>query len=96
MSAPGRTLVVLVQDHPGVLTRVAGLFRRRNFNIESLVVGQSETPGVSRMTVVAAGTAEEVDKVAKQLEKVVEVIEVRDVSGGYPHMREVALIRVRA
>ncbi len=92
----GRTLVVLVRDNPGVLTRVAGLFRRRNFNIESLVVGHSETPGVSRMTVVVAGGAAEVDQVVKQLLKLVEVLEVRDVSDGSPLLREMALIRVGA
>ncbi|MEJ7653514.1 MAG: acetolactate synthase small subunit [Chloroflexia bacterium] len=96
MSAPSRTLVVLVQDHPGVLTRVASLFRRRNYNIESLVVGHSETPGVSRMTVVVSGEAREVDQVAKQLQKLIEVNEVRDVSDGSPLLREMALIRVRA
>ncbi len=92
----GRTLVVLVRDNPGVLTRVAGLFRRRNYNIESLVVGHSETPGVSRMTVVVAGSAPEVDQVAKQLLKLIEVLEVRDVSEGSPLLREMALIRVAA
>ncbi len=92
----GRTLVVLVRDNPGVLTRVAGLFRRRNYNIESLVVGHSETPGVSRMTVVVAGGAPEVDQVAKQLRKLIEVLEVRDVSEGSPLLREMALIRVAA
>lgn len=96
MNGAARTLVVLVQDHPGVLTRVASLFRRRNFNIESLVVGHSERPGVSRMTVVAAGEAGEVDQVVKQLQKLIEVIEVRDVSDGSPLLREMALIRVRA
>ena len=90
----GRTLVVLVRDNPGVLTRVAGLFRRRNFNIESLVVGHSEQPGVSRMTVVVAGGGPEVDQVVKQLEKLIEVLEVRDVSDGSPLLREMALIRV--
>ncbi|MDQ3328144.1 MAG: acetolactate synthase small subunit, partial [Chloroflexota bacterium] len=84
------------RDNPGVLTRVAGLFRRRNYNIESLVVGHSETPGVSRMTVVVAGSAPEVDQVAKQLLKLIEVLEVRDVSEGSPLLREMALIRVAA
>ncbi|MDQ3855335.1 MAG: acetolactate synthase small subunit [Chloroflexota bacterium] len=96
MSETGRTLVVLVQDHPGVLTRVASLFRRRNFNIESLVVGHSEQPGISRMTVVAAGSEQEVDQIVKQLQKLVEVLEVRDVTDGSPLLREMALIRVRA
>ncbi len=96
MSQSPRTLVVLVQDHPGVLTRVAGLFRRRNFNIESLVVGHSETPGISRMTVAVAGGTAEVEQVAKQLQKLVEVLEVRDVSDGAPLLREMVLVRVSA
>ncbi len=96
MSQSPRTLVVLVQDHPGVLTRVAGLFRRRNFNIESLVVGHSETPGISRMTVAVAGGPAEVEQVAKQLQKLVEVLEVRDVSDGAPLLREMVLVRVSA
>ena len=96
MTEQGRTLVVLVRDNPGVLTRVAGLFRRRNFNIDSLAVGHSETPGVSRMTVVVAGGAAEVDQVIKQLLKLVEVLEVRDVSDGSPLLREMALIRIQA
>lgn len=96
MSDHFRTLVVLVQDHPGVLTRVSGLFRRRNFNIESLVVGHSETPGISRMTVVVNGSETDVEQVVKQLQKLIEVMEVRDVSDGSPLLREMALIRVNA
>ncbi|ACZ41109.1 acetolactate synthase, small subunit [Thermobaculum terrenum ATCC BAA-798] len=94
MSTQGRTLVALVQDHPGVLTRISGLFRRRNFNIESLAVGHSEKPGVSRMTIVVNGDASEVDQVVKQLSKLIEVIEVKDISEGAPLLRELALIRV--
>ena len=94
-TSTGRTLVVLVDDNPGVLARVAGLFRRRNYNIESLVVGHSEIPGISRMTVAVAGDATEVDQVIKQLGKLVEVREVRDVSEGAPLLREMALVRVR-
>lgn len=96
MSANERTLVVLLQDHPGALTRVSSLFRRRNFNINSLTAGKSERPGISRMSVVVAGEAAEVDQVAKQLQKLIEVIEVRDVSDGAPLLREMALIRVQA
>ncbi len=96
MSGAGRTLVVLLEDHPGALTRVTSLFRRRNFNIDSLAVGHSERPGISRMSVVVAGDASEVDQVVKQLHKLIEVVEVRDVSDGAPLLREMALIRVRA
>ena len=57
------TLVLLVEDHPGVLNRVVSLMRRRNFNIDSITVGHSEQPGVSRMTIQLRGESEEIDKV---------------------------------
>jgi acetolactate synthase small subunit len=63
------TLVALVEDKPGVLTRVASLFRRRNYNIESLTVGHTENPGVSRMTIVVDSTRTNVEKVAQNLYK---------------------------
>lgn len=66
------TLVALMQDRPGVLTRAVSLFRRRGFNIESLTVGHSETPGVSRMTLVVESEA--VEQVVKQLYRLVEVL----------------------
>jgi acetolactate synthase, small subunit (EC 2.2.1.6) len=65
------TIVALVQDRPGVLSRVVGLIRRRGYNIESLAVGHSETPGVSRMTIVVEW--EDVEQVVKQLYRLIEV-----------------------
>ena len=88
------TLVALVQDHPGVLNRVVSLVRRRNFNIDSLTVGHSETPGISRMTLVV-DTAE-VEQIMKQLYRLIEVLKVSDVTHDQPLEREVALIKVHA
>lgn len=87
------TLVALVQDRPGVLTRAVSLFRRRGFNIESLAVGHTETPGVSRMTLVVE--SEEVDQVIKQLDRLVEVLQVSDVTNEATVEREMVLMKVR-
>lgn len=88
------TVVAWMEDRPGVLTRVASLFRRRGFNIESLAVGHSETPGISRMTFVVDGDHRMVDQAMRQLEKQVDVIRVEDVSQRPIVVREMALIRV--
>jgi acetolactate synthase I/III small subunit len=90
------TLVSLVQDEPGVLTRVAGLFRRRGFNIESLSVGHCEQPGLSRMTIVVRGDDSEVDQVTKQLDKLINVVNVTDITRRDMVARELALIKVSA
>jgi acetolactate synthase-1/3 small subunit len=90
------TLVAMMEDKPGVLSRVSGLFRRRNYNIESLTVGHSETPGISRMTVVVRGDERVVLQVLEQLSKLVNVTEVRDVSAYPAVIRELALIKVKA
>ncbi len=90
------TLIALVEDKPGVLNRIASLFRRRAFNIESLTVGHTEQPGVSRMTIVVDSTRTDVQKVAQNLYKLVNVIEVEDVTESPAVMRDLALIKVRA
>jgi acetolactate synthase-1/3 small subunit len=90
------TLVAVVEDKPGVLNRMVSLFRRRRYNIESLAVGHSETPGISRMTLVVEGNDRVIEQVKKQLEKLVNVIEVQDVTGKPAVIRELALIRVQA
>ncbi|HUU65042.1 MAG TPA: acetolactate synthase small subunit [Dehalococcoidales bacterium] len=90
------TLVALVEDKPGVLTRMASLFRRRGFNIESIAVGHSELPDLSRMTIVVSGSANILEQVRKQLSKVVDVVKVVDVTGDNITARELALIKVRA
>ena len=89
------TLVAWMRDKPGVLNRVSGMLRRRNFNIDSLQVGHSETPGISRMTFVVDGNAHMVDQVIKQLRKVIDVTRVEDISEKPSVVRELALIRVQ-
>jgi acetolactate synthase-1/3 small subunit len=90
------TLVALVADKPGVLNRMASMFRRRGFNIESIAVGHSEAPNLSRMTIVVDGTTTSVEQVRKQLDKVVDVVKVSDISGDEIITRELALIKVKA
>ncbi|MEZ4658880.1 MAG: acetolactate synthase small subunit [Caldilineaceae bacterium] len=90
------TLVAWMRDRPGVLNRVSGMLRRRNFNIDSLQVGHSETPGISRMTFVVDGDERMVDQVIKQLRKVVDVTRIEDMTEKKIVAREMALIRVRA
>lgn len=87
-----RTLVALVENKPGVLNRVASLFRRRNFNIDSLTVGRTENPAISRMTIVVDAESE---KIRTQLYKLVNVIQVQDVTDIPDVSRDLALIKVR-
>jgi acetolactate synthase I/III small subunit len=88
------TLVAWMRDKPGVLNRVAGLLRRRNFNIDSLQVSHSETPGISRMTFVVDGDERMVDQVVKQMQKLVDVTRIDDFSNQPVVLRELALLRV--
>jgi acetolactate synthase I/III small subunit len=90
------TLVALMEDRPGVLNRVASLFRRRNYNIESLAVGHSEVAGISRMTIVLDGDSRVVEQVVKQLYKLINVTDVFDVTDRPSVVRELALIKVKA
>ena len=89
------TLIALVEDKPGVLTKVASMFRRRGFNIASLAVGKSEQPGLSRMTFVVNGDDHTVGQVVKQLDKLIDVIEVSDITDESIVTRELALIKVK-
>jgi acetolactate synthase-1/3 small subunit len=88
------TLSILVEDKPGVLTRVAGLFARRGFNIESLAVGTSEDPTLSRITITIDGEAQPVDQVTKQLHKLINVIKIRDLESKTSVHAELLLVRV--
>jgi acetolactate synthase-1/3 small subunit len=90
------TINAWMEDKPGVLNRVAGLFRRRNFNIESLAVGHSETPGISRMTFVAYGTDRDMRQITTQLDKLINVTRIEDVTHKPAINRELALIKVKA
>ena len=89
-----RTITSLVQDRPGVLSRISGLFRRRGFNIASLAVGSSEKPGLSRMTFVVEGSASSLRSVAEQLDKLIDVVEAKDITEKNIVWRELALIKV--
>ncbi|MFO0744281.1 MAG: acetolactate synthase small subunit [Myxococcota bacterium] len=90
-----RTFVVYVEDKPGVLNRAASLFRRRGFNIESLNVGQTHVAGVSRMTVVVEADDDTAKRIEANLYKLVNVLEVQDITHRPSIERELALIKVR-
>jgi len=85
-----------MEDKPGVLNRISSLFRRRNFNIESLTVGHSEIPGISRMTIVSEGDSTIIEQVEKQLYKLINVTKVTNVTDEPTVIRELALIKVTA
>jgi acetolactate synthase-1/3 small subunit len=90
------TLSVLVENKPGVLTRIAGLFARRGFNIDSLAVGRTESPDVSRMTIVVEGDDRVIEQVTKQLHKLIDVIKLNDITDDEYVDRELTLIKVNA
>jgi acetolactate synthase-1/3 small subunit len=90
------TISVLVENSPGVLMKVAGLFRRRGYNIDSLAVGVTEQPTVSRMIIIVGGEPEILEQIIKQLNKLIEVIKVNDVTGFSTVDRELALIKLNA
>ncbi|MGM0880219.1 MAG: acetolactate synthase small subunit [Bacillota bacterium] len=90
------TIAVIVNDQPGVLQRVSGLFGRRGFNIESITVGTSEEAGLSRMVIVTTGDDHTLEQVTKQLYKLIDVIKVIDLSSNPMVARELALIKVNA
>ncbi len=89
-------LAVLVEDKPGVMARVSGLFRRRGFNIASVSVGPTQEAGVSRMTLVVDGDQRHVEQVKKQLYKLIDVIKIVDLAPGSTVERELVLVKVRA
>ena len=88
------TVVALVEDRPGVLHRVSSLFRRRGFNIDSLAVGTTAEQGISRMTLVVDGDQGIVDQVEKQLMKLIDVVQVSDLTREETVVRELALVKV--
>jgi len=96
VSGERHTLGVLVENRPGVLTRVAGLFTRRGFNIESLAVGPTDDATVSRMTIVVEGDGATVEQIRKQLMKLVDVIEVVELEPSETVTRELVLVKVEA
>ena len=90
------TVVAIVEDRPGVLMRVASLFRRRGFNIDSLTVGPTESEGLSRITMLVDGESAPIEQVEKQLYKLIDVVKVSNLSQEDMLARELALIKVRA
>ncbi|NLJ73058.1 MAG: acetolactate synthase small subunit [Syntrophomonadaceae bacterium] len=90
------TLAVTVENKPGVLTRVTTLFRRRGYNIESLAVGATEDPNISRMTIEVDGDDKIIEQVTKQLYKLIDVIKIVDITEERSVDRELVLIKVRA
>ena len=88
------TLSVLVENKPGVLARIAGLFSRRGFNIDTLAVGPTDDPDISRITLTVDGAVHPIDQVTKQLHKLVNVIKIRDMEPGETIAREMALFKV--
>ncbi|MFD7653196.1 acetolactate synthase small subunit [Actinosynnema sp. NPDC059797] len=90
------TLSVLVEDKPGVLARVAGLFSRRGFNIESLAVGRTEHPDISRMTIVVSVDELPLEQVTKQLNKLINVIKIVELETTASVQRQLLLVKVRA
>jgi acetolactate synthase-1/3 small subunit len=89
-------LSVLVEDKPGVLTRIAGLFARRGFNIESLAVGESEAPHLSRMTITLTGQDHTIDQVTKQLHKLINVVKIKELEPETTVAAELMLVKVSA
>lgn len=88
-------LVVLVEDRPGVMQRVSGLFRKRNFNIDSITVGHSEKVGISRITLTVAADESILEQVIKQLNKLIEVVKITKLESENSVTRELALIKIK-
>jgi acetolactate synthase I/III small subunit len=93
-AAKTKVISVLVENKPGVLHGVSNLFRRRNFNIESITVGPSETTDIARMTITVNGDEKTLEQVVKQLAKLIDVLKVEELEQGHFVMRELALIKV--
>jgi acetolactate synthase-1/3 small subunit len=90
------TLAIVVENKPGVLTRIAGLFARRGFNIDTLAVGPTDDPDLSRVTLTLDGALHPIDQVTKQLHKLVNVLKIRDLEPSETLARELALFKVQA
>ena len=96
LSGRKHVLSILVENKPGVLARVAGLFSRRGFNIDTLTVGPTDDPALSRVTLTVDGAMHPIDQVTKQLHKLINVIKIRDMEPGETIAREMALFKVSA
>jgi len=85
-------IAMLVEDNPGVLTKITGMFARRNFNIDAITVGRTNNPGISKVVVTAIGTTKTLEQLEKQINKLVEVVKVSEANSGI--IREVCLIKI--
>jgi acetolactate synthase-1/3 small subunit len=91
-----QVLSVLVENRAGTLSRVSGLFSRRGFNIDSLTVGETENPALSRMTIVVCGDDAVLEQIIKQLDKLVDVVAIRELAEGSNIRREIMLVKIKA
>jgi len=96
MSKQQHTISILVENKPGVLQRVSGLFTRRNFNIDNITVGKTADDGISRITITTTGDNHTLEQITKQLNKLIEVIKVRELKPQSTIRRELALFKVHA
>ncbi len=96
LSGRKHVLSILVENRPGVLARVAGLFSRRGFNIDTLAVGPTDDPNISRITLTLDGAVHPIDQVTKQLHKLINVLKIRDMEPDETVAREMALFKVSA
>ena len=96
MKTQKHTISILVENKPGVLQRVCGLFTRRNFNIDNITVGKTDNPDLSRITITTMGDEQIAEQITKQLNKLIEVIKVRELNPETTIRRELALIKVTA
>ena len=90
------TISILVENKPGVLQRVSGLFTRRNFNIDSITVGRTAEPGLSRITIITKGDNQTLEQIIKQTNKLIEVIKVRELKPQTAIKRQLALLKIHA
>jgi acetolactate synthase-1/3 small subunit len=91
-----RIIAILLENEAGALSRVVGLFAQRNYNIETLTVAPTEDPTLSRLTVTTSGDASKIEQITKQLNKLIEVVKVMDITDGDHVERELMLIKLRA
>ncbi|HZJ29333.1 MAG TPA: acetolactate synthase small subunit [Solirubrobacterales bacterium] len=96
LSGRKHVLSITVENRPGVLARVAGLFSRRGFNIDTLAVGPTDDPNISRITLTLDGASQPIDQVTKQLHKLVNVLKIRDMEPDHTVARELALFKISA
>ena len=96
MTNPKHTISILVENKPGVLQRISGLFTRRNFNIDNITVGKTEEPTISRITIRTTGDNQTLEQITKQLNKLIEVLKVRELKPENTIKRELELIKVHA